>query len=286
MSFPTRRTFLQTAVAAVASFFLPRGLRAGEHSRSFWFLHTPTREAWAVDDPVTWALANAQQPILERASAGLRKLTPADDQRIIRLVTRRCRLNLIEIHPGRVVVHFWGQQGQGDLRPFFKQHGLARNAVRVILIDRKREASTAQTGDDFLYGERLARDFAAGRCTWRKWQRRAIEEPDDWTPAPCSGSGFAWKGIEPNRIPWAALKSAWRHENAPALPELRPAHPPDRLRLSLERDVQPQAVFHPRLREMPEAVRGSVGHGRVEMDGGEPGCRGLARLRHGLGQDE
>jgi hypothetical protein len=22
--------------------------------------------------------------------------------------------------------------------------------------------------------------------------------------------GFAWKDIEPNRIPWAALKSAWR----------------------------------------------------------------------------
>ena len=57
MSFPTRRTFLQTAVAAVASFFLPRSLRAGEHSRSFWFLHTPTGEAWAVDDPVTWSLA-------------------------------------------------------------------------------------------------------------------------------------------------------------------------------------------------------------------------------------
>ena len=38
MSFPSRRTFLQTAVAAVASFFLPRGLRAGENSRSFWFL--------------------------------------------------------------------------------------------------------------------------------------------------------------------------------------------------------------------------------------------------------
>ena len=123
MSFPTRRTFLQTAVAAVASFFLPRGLRAGGNSRSFWFLHTPTGESWAVDDPVTWSLENARQPILERASAGLRKLTPADDQRIIRLVTRRCRLNLIEIHPGRVVVHYWGQQGQGDLRPFFKRTG-------------------------------------------------------------------------------------------------------------------------------------------------------------------
>ena len=211
MSFPTRRTFLQTAVA---SFFLPKRLRAGEHSRSFWFLHTPTREAWAVDDPVTWSLEKARRPILERASKGLRKLTPADDQRIIRLVTRRCQLNLIEIHPGRVVVHCWGTQGQGDLRPFFKAHGLARNAVRVILIDRKREAATDQTGDDFLYGKQLA-PFWRWKVYWTKWQRRAVEEPDDWTAAPHTWSGFAWKGIEPNRIPWAALKSAWRRTTTP-----------------------------------------------------------------------
>jgi hypothetical protein len=28
--------------------------------------------------------------------------------------------------------------------------------------------------------------------------------------APHTWAGFAWKGIEPNRIPWSALKSAWR----------------------------------------------------------------------------
>ncbi len=211
---PTRRCFLKTAVAAAASPFVPRFLFARRNPRSFWFLHTPTREAWAVDDPVTWALANAQQPILERASAGLRKLTPADGQRIVRLVTRRCGLNLIEIHPGRVVVHCWGQQGQGDLRPFFKAHGLARNAVRVILIDRKREAATDHTGDDFLYGERLAEDFPLG-VYLEKWRRRAIEEPDDWHAAPCSGSNYCWEGVEQRRIPWRVLKSAWRHENAP-----------------------------------------------------------------------
>jgi hypothetical protein len=37
-----------------------------------------------------------------------------------------------------------------------------------------------------------------------------VEEPDDWTAAPHTWSGFAWEGIGPNRIPWAALKSAWR----------------------------------------------------------------------------
>ena len=45
---------------------------------------------------------------------------------------------------------------------------------------------------------------------WEKWQRRAVQEADNWTAAPHTWSGFAWKGIEANRILWAALKSAWR----------------------------------------------------------------------------
>jgi hypothetical protein len=52
MSFPTRRTFLQTALAAAGSLFLPRALLAGRNRLSFWFLHTPTGECWPVDDPV------------------------------------------------------------------------------------------------------------------------------------------------------------------------------------------------------------------------------------------
>ena len=64
-------------------------------------------------------------------------------------------------------------------------------------------------GDDFLFGERLA-SFWPLKAYQTKWQRRAVEERDDWTAAPHTWSGFAWKGIEPNRIPWAALKSAWR----------------------------------------------------------------------------
>jgi hypothetical protein len=150
---------------------------------------------------------------MERASAGLRKLTPADGQRIIRLVTRRCRLNLIELRPRRVVVHFWGQQGQGDLRPFFKQHGLARKGVKVALLDRKREVSTPRHGDDFLFGERLL-PFWPWEAYRSKWRRRDVEEADDWTAVPHTWSGFAWEGIEPNRIPWAALKSAWRRASA------------------------------------------------------------------------
>jgi hypothetical protein len=213
MALPSRRTFLQTAAAAIASFLLPRTLRAEGRPR-FWFLHTETEASWRVDDPVAWALGNARQPILERASTGLLKLTPADGQRIIRLVTRRCKLNLLELRPGRIVVHHWGQQGQGDLRPFFKHHGLARKGVKVALLDRKRETTTVQTGCDFLYGERLTEEFPL-RVYLGKWRRRATEEPDDWQAAPCSASNYCWEGIEERWIPWRVLKSAWRHEDAP-----------------------------------------------------------------------
>jgi hypothetical protein len=212
MSFPTRRTFLQTALAAASSLFLPRFLLTKRNS--FWFMHMPTGEAWAVDDPVAWSLGHAREPILERARERLLTLDAADLERVIRVVVRRCQLNLLELRPGRVVVHHWGLQGQGDLRPFFKQHGLATKGVRVALLDRKRETTTVQTGDDFLYGQPVP-PFWPWRVYWTKWQRRAVGEPDDWTAAPHTWSGFAWEGIEPNRIPWAALKSAWRRTAAP-----------------------------------------------------------------------
>jgi hypothetical protein len=172
-------------------------------------LHATTGESWQVDDPVAWALENARQPILERARERLVTLDASDPQRIIRVVVRRCKLNLLELHPGRVVVHYWGEQGQADLHPFFKHHGLARNDVRVTLIDRKRETSTHKHGDDFLYGERLTEGFPL-EVYLKKWRQRAIEEPDDWTAAPHTWSGFAWEGVEENRIPWAALKAVWR----------------------------------------------------------------------------
>ena len=105
MSFPTRRTFLQTAVAAAASLLLPGGVRAGGTS---WFLHVPTGDSWPVIDPVAWSLENPRLPTLERARQRLVTLAAADRERIVRLVTRRCRLNLIELRPGRVVVHHWG----------------------------------------------------------------------------------------------------------------------------------------------------------------------------------
>jgi hypothetical protein len=210
---PTRRRFIQTILAAFGSLILPRSLRATENCSSSWYLHARTGESWDAGDPASWSLENARQPILERARDGLLNLTPADKDRIIRLVTRRCSLNLIEILPGRAAVHHWGQQGRGDLRPFFKKHGLARKDVEVVVLDRKREIGTVQSGDPFLFGERLSQDRHR-EIYLNKWRRRNKREPDDWSASPLSWSGYAWDGVESNRIPWAALKSAWRRTTA------------------------------------------------------------------------
>lgn len=205
---PTRREFIQAAAIAVGALILPAGLRAAEDSQ-FWFRQTDTGESWLVPDPASWCLQNASQPILERAQKGLLSLTEEDKDRTIRLVTRRCSLNLIEILPGRVVVHFWGQQGQRDLRPFFKTHGLARKNVEVIAFNRKTEITTAQSGEEFLFGQRLSQDWPT-TIYLSKWRRRNEQEPDDGLASPKSWSGYAWDGVQSGLIPWAALKSAWR----------------------------------------------------------------------------
>jgi hypothetical protein len=205
---PTRRRFLQTAVAAIAYLILPKSLRANRKAPSYWFVHADGN-SWQVADPVLWSLASARQPVLERARDGLLKLTAADGKRIIRLVTRRCRLNLLELQGRRVIVHHWGQQGMVELRPFFKTHGLALRGIKVVVKERKREVATLKTGDDFLFGERLASHWMLRRYE-RKWRARFDVQPDDGLAAPGTWSGYAWEGLESNRIPWAAMKSAWR----------------------------------------------------------------------------
>lgn len=209
MSNPSRRQFIQTTAAVTASLIVPRSLFASSPDPSFWFLHAETRDSWPVADPVKWCIAHAHEPVLERAAEGLRKLTENDGDRIIRLVVRRCRLNLLELRPTGVVVHHWGLDGRADLRPFFKRHGLARPEVEVVLRDRKREVITTQTGDDFLFGDRLAADLPLDLFLG-KWASRFDRQADDWQAAPGAWSGYAWEGVEDGRIPWAALKSAWR----------------------------------------------------------------------------
>ena len=212
---PSRRNFLKTIASAFAAFVLPKSLFAGKPGKAYWFVHIDTGDSWSVTDPVLLSLENATQPVLSRATEGLMKLTASDRERIIRLVVRRCRLNLIELNPGRVLVQHWGQQGQTDLRPFFKAHHLARKNVEVVVLDRKNEIQRVQSGDDFLFGERLSQDWPT-EIYLNKWRRRNEQESNDDTASPGSPlSGFAWTGGEDNRIPWAALKSAWRREAVP-----------------------------------------------------------------------
>ncbi|MSQ96244.1 MAG: hypothetical protein EXR98_17060 [Gemmataceae bacterium] len=206
---PSRRDFLQkTAADRAASLILPRSLFAQTPAPTFHFIHIDTLTSWPISDPVSWPLANAHEPILARAAEGLAKLTPNDADRILRLVVRRCRLNLIELHADQVVIHHWGTK-RADLRPFFKVHRLARKNIEVTLRDRKKEAVTIQHGDDFLFGVPIASDFPLDLFR-TKWANRFQNEPDDLEAAPNTRSGFAWNGVEDDRIPWIALKSAWR----------------------------------------------------------------------------
>lgn len=203
-----RREFLQSTAAITGSFILPTSLFAQPPS-NFHFLHVDSCTNWPVADPVQWSLQNTYEPILERAADGLGKLTPDDGERIIRLVLRRSGLNLLEIQGNRVHVQFWGTNGQADLKPFFKDHGLARPEIEVVLKDRKKENVTTLTGDSFLYGVPLASDFDL-HLFKQKWERRFSDEADDWLAAPGTSSGFAWDGLADGSIPWAAMKSAWR----------------------------------------------------------------------------
>ena len=210
---PSRRQFLQATAAVTASLIVPRKLVAENSDLRFYFLRVDSCISWPVADPVKWALENRHEAILERASEGLAKLTENDGDRIIRLVVRRCHLNLLELRPEQVVVHHWGPH-RADLRPFFKQHRLARSHVEVVLNDRKKEVVTTQTGDDFLFGDSLAPDFPLdlflGKWASRFDRQADDRQADDRQAAPGTWSGYAWEGVEDGRIPWAAMKSAWR----------------------------------------------------------------------------
>ena len=205
---PTRRDLLKSVAATLTAWLLPHRLFATTADPRFHFIQIDSQQSWPVADPVLWALEYQGDPILERAADGLAKLTEIDGERIVRLVVRRCGLNLLELRPDLVVVHRWGQQ-QADLRPFFKQHRLVRPEITVQLRDRKKEVTTTKTGDSFLYGSQIAADIPLA-IFQSKYASRFTNEPDDWQAAPNTNSGFAWDGVEDGRIPWAAMKSAWR----------------------------------------------------------------------------
>ena len=204
---PNRREFLQASAIIAGSLVLPKTLLATEPD-NFFFIRTDTNDSWSVPDPVQWSLDNVHNPTLERTREGLLKLTSDDGDRIIRLVVRRCRLNLIEIQHEQVSIHHWGPH-TADFRSFFKTYGLARQDISVLVRNRKTETTDSKRGDEFLFGERQDSDFPFDLFK-TKWVNRFNTESDDWSEAPFSHSGYSWEGVENNRIPWSAMKSAWR----------------------------------------------------------------------------
>ena len=215
-----RRKFLQTTASISGALVLPTslfGLGSNESSqsnpskKSFLFIHNNTLETWSVADPVQWCLENRNNPILKRASAGLANLSMNDSDRIIRLVVRRCRINLLEIQSNQITTHYWSQQ-YADLKPFFKSNGLARQDIEVVMRDRKREAVNKCPGDSFQYGYPFDIGFPL-ELFQSKWEKRFEREVDDWSPAPGTRSGLAWDNLDDGSIPWGAMKSAWRRSD-------------------------------------------------------------------------
>jgi hypothetical protein len=233
----SRRVFLQATAAAIGSLVLPSRLRGSAADDSRWFTHVVTGDSWPVADPVAWTLENAHRTILGRASDGLRNLTSRDGERVIRLVTRRCALNLIELHPDRVFVHHWGQQGLADLRPFFKDKRLARRDVEVVVRDRKREECVTQTGD--LYLRRGTRPLLPPGPLPRQVEaalRRSTRRPDGrcWNLV-----GVRLGGRRGQRHPVGRVEVGVASNRPDALPELRRADLADQLRVSPDRDARP-----------------------------------------------
>ncbi len=202
-----RREFLQASAAIAGASFVPHNLSASP-TPTHHFIHTNTLNSWPITNPAQWCLDHKHETILERAFDGLCKLTEEDSDRIIRLAVRRCGLNLVETQPNQITVHYWSQQ-IADLRPFFKDHRLTSPDVHVTLLERKKEANTHKTGDDFLYGLPIAHDFPIELFV-SKWTNPFQRDADDHQAAPMTNSGYYWAGLEAGQIPWAALKSAWQ----------------------------------------------------------------------------
>lgn len=206
-----RRELLQATATLAGASLVPHKLFASP-TPTYHFIQTTTLNSWPIVNPAQWCLDHKHDPILKRAYDGLRSLSVNDSDRIIRLVVRRCRLNLIEVQPNQVTVHHWSEQ-LADLKPFFKVNRLTNPDVQVTLLDRKKEIATNKFGDDFLYGQPIDKDFPI-ELFLSKWTNRFQLEHDDYLAAPMTNSGLAWDGLELGQIPWAALKSAWQHSQS------------------------------------------------------------------------
>ena len=178
----------------------------------YHFIHAATGESSAVDDPVAWCLEHARDPLLENARERLLQCdSRTDPQRILNVVYRRCGLNMAEVRPGHLVVHHW--TALADIRPFCKLHRLARPDVQVATVRHKEGLVVVQPGDGFLYGGLLGAGFPWDEYRQR-WEHRHEGRADDAAASPCGRSSYRWEGVEAGRVPWAALKSIWRREQA------------------------------------------------------------------------
>ncbi len=210
---PTRREFLKVGLAAVALPALPTSATASEQPVSFWFIEygtgphqIGTGRCWPVDDPAAWALANADNPILARAKERLTNVASCSDpQRVIRLVARRCKLNLIEVSPQQVVVHYWGNDVRAKPGCSHSSIGMAwRGAMSMSFCSTGSEKPFRKSAATITCSANGCRKDFPLELFMRKWERRDVGESDDWTAAPCTWAGFCWDGIERDSIPWAA----------------------------------------------------------------------------------
>jgi hypothetical protein len=212
MSIVNRRDFL----CSVAFSLVAHSDTTVDKAKSgYFFVDTTTPKHWQVHDPVRWSLENADQHVLQDAAKGLSGLTVTDGDRIVRLVVRRCNLNLVELRPENVIVHYWANDGLADLRPFFKANDLARSEVTVVLRNRKTEAICSQSGERFLYGVAIANDSILFKYE-TKWRNRYVHDGDDQCTAPLRSVGFIWKNTDDvGAIPWNTLKNTWRSSVPP-----------------------------------------------------------------------
>ena len=224
----TRRTFLQTAVAAVASFLLPRGLRAEGRAR-FWFLHTETGDSWPVTDPVTWA-GKCTAADLGASLGGLAEIDacgrpahhqachpamPVEPDRDSPWARRRAFLG--PAGTGRFASLFQGTQPGQERRPCHldrpqtrNQHSPARRCLPLWRATDRGIPARSVPGKVATAGHRGAGRLAS--C------------PVQWVELLLGGGRAAPDSLAGFEVGLAARER-------PALPELRPAHPPDRLRL-------------------------------------------------------
>lgn len=101
-----RREFLQTTAVITGVSLLP-ATRLATQAPTFFFVHTNLADSFQVANPVQWYLDHQREPVIERDKDGLRNLSTTDSERIVRLVVRRCGLNLVEVESIQVTIQYW-----------------------------------------------------------------------------------------------------------------------------------------------------------------------------------